>query len=110
MVAPGEIAARVAACRRQGGERRFLGLRLPDFDPVTLLDDPRANGVVASYERPALGVLLVGVGEAGRAECVPGQGPEGLRQAARALLAGECASETPELRPRLLGEIGRAHV
>lgn len=103
MVAPGEIAARIAECRKAADSRRFLGLRLPDFDPSTLLADPRAHGVVASYERPSLGLLLVGIGEAGRAECAPGQGPEGLREAARALLAGECASETPELRPRLLG-------
>ena len=109
MVAPGEIAARVAERRRQAGARRFLGLRLPDFDPLVLLDDPRACGVIASYERPAEGLLLVGVGEAGRAECAPGQGLEGLREAARALPAGACDSETPELRPRLLGGFAFDH-
>jgi salicylate biosynthesis isochorismate synthase len=103
VVAPGEIAARIVASREASDTRRFLGLRLPDFDPSTLLADPQANGVVASYERPSAGLVLVGVGEAGRAECAPGEGPEGLRAAARALLAGEYTADTPELRPRLLG-------
>lgn len=104
MVAPGEIAARIAECRtdKQRSEA-FLGLRLPDFDPVRLLDDPRANGVVASYERPSLGLMLVAVGEAGRAVAAPGDGPTVLRDAARALLDAPCTSDTPELRPRLLG-------
>ncbi len=104
MVAPGEIAARIAECRTDTQRSEaFLGLRLPDFDPTRLLDDPRANGVIASYERPSIGLTLVAVGEAGRAVAASGEGPTSLRAAARALLAAPCTSDTPELRPRLLG-------
>jgi isochorismate synthase len=98
-----EIAARIAAGRARGA-RRFLGVRLPaDFDPSTLLADPAANGVVASYERPAQGIALVAVGEAGRVTVPPGAGQPGARAAVRALLAPESDADAPELRPRLLG-------
>lgn len=98
-----EIAAAIAADRARGA-RRFLGVRLPaDFDPSTLLSDPAGNGVVASYERPARGLALVAVGEAGRATVAPGARQSEARAAVQALLAPESDTDTPELRPRLLG-------
>ena len=101
-VAP-EIVAAIAA-RRARGARWFLGVRFPsDFDPSSLLDDPAARRVVASYERPGRGMALVAVGEAGRATVPPGAAQPAARGAIRALLAPESDAEAPELRPRLLG-------
>jgi salicylate biosynthesis isochorismate synthase len=90
--------------RSDRADRRFIGIRLPGaFDPRTLLADPRRNHVVASYERPAHGLALVGVGDAGRAEMAPGGSPEDVRDAARALLDAPVEADETALRPRLLG-------
>ena len=100
----GDLSARVAAHRRAAGRDAFLALALPAAaDPRRLLDDPRAHGVVASYERPEQGLTLVAVGEAGRVQAPWGAGPGALRSGARALLDGPSGGDLPGLRPRLLG-------
>ena len=79
-------------------------MALPDeFDPTTLLEAPRATGVVASYERPDHGFALVGIGEAGRVELETGQSAVDARDAVRALLGEPSADLAPLLRPRLMG-------
>ena len=96
------IARRVAG----GARDRFLGVELSHaFDPRSLLADPVANGVVASYERPDREFALVAVGEAGRTTVVAGGGPADVREdVARLLRAGADAEiDAAELRPRLLG-------
>jgi salicylate biosynthesis isochorismate synthase/menaquinone-specific isochorismate synthase len=99
-----QIAARIAASRSRPGGRRFLGVRLPGgFDPSRLLDDPRTNNVIASFERPNRRFALVAVGEAGRVQLPAGAGPEAARAEALRLLNAPAAVDTPELRPRLLG-------
>ena len=100
----GDLSARVAAHRRAAGRDAFLALALPAAaDPRRLLDDPRAHGVVSSYERPEQGLTLVAVGEVGRVEAPRGVGPGALREQARALLDGPSGGDLPGLRPRLLG-------
>ncbi len=100
----GDVLARIEAARRKSGADAFLSLTLPDsFDPRRLLDDPQGAGVVASYERPALGLAMVAVGEAGRIEAPWGAGPGALGAQARALVDRPGGGDLPGLRPRLLG-------
>ncbi len=100
----GDVLARVEAARRKSGTDAFLSLTLPDScDPRRLLDDPQAAGVVASYERPALGLAMVAVGEAGRIEAPWGAGPGAVGAQARALVGRPGGGDLPGLRPRLLG-------
>ena len=100
----GDLSARVAAHRRTAGRGAFVALTLPTtVDARRLLDDPRAHGVVASYERPEQGLALVAVGEAGRVAAPWGAGPSVLRAQARTLLDGPTGGDLPGLHPRLLG-------
>ncbi|MGE3855497.1 MAG: isochorismate synthase MenF [Dehalococcoidia bacterium] len=100
----GEIVARIETQRRAVGPEAFLSLTLPaSFDPRRLLDDPQGAGVVASYERPAQGLAMVAVGEAGRIEAPWGAGPGAVGAQARALVDRPGGGDLPGLRPRLLG-------
>ena len=99
-----DLSARVAAYRRTAGRDAFVAVALPaSVDARRLLDDPRAHGVVASYERPEQGLALVAVGEAGRVQAPWGAGAGAVRAQARALLDGPSAGDLPGLHPRLLG-------
>lgn len=96
------VAAVRAARQRAGVDAAgFLGVAVPGLDPTALLADPRAIGVVASYERPDREFALVGVGTVATVDVTPGGGPESVRAAARKLLGTRAASGP--LRPRLLG-------
>ncbi len=100
----GDLLARIETQRRAVGPEAFLSLTLPGaFDPRRLLDDPRGAGVVASYERPAQGLAMIAVGEAGRIEAPWGAGPGGVGAQARALVDRPSGGDLPGLRPRLLG-------
>ena len=70
---------------------------------MALLADPAASGVLASFERPDRRFTLVAVGEAGRVEVAPGEGPATAREDAARLLSAEVEADAHELRPRLLG-------
>ena len=100
-------AARAAARPARGGASagRFAARPLPGgFDPRTLLTGPAAAEVRSCYERPDRDLVLVGVGEAARAEAPPGGGPEAIREAAlRLLRADGGGAPGGPLRPRLLG-------
>ena len=100
----GDLLARIESRRRAVGSDAFLSLTLPDsFDPRRLLDDPQGAGVVASYERPAQGLAMIAVGEAGRIEAPWGAGPGAVGAQARALVDRPGGGDLPGLRPRLLG-------
>jgi len=100
----GDVLARIEAARRTSGPDAFLSLTLPaSFDALRLLDDPQGAGVVASYERPAQGLAMVAVGEAGRIEAPWGAGPGAVGAQARALVDRPGGGDLPGLRPRLLG-------
>ncbi len=102
-LAGAELAAHVEERLGRGDGGRFLGVRLPDgFDPLALLDDPAASGVVGSYERPDRGLALVVVGEAERIELPAATGAAGARQDVERLLSPGAQSDAPQLRPRLL--------
>jgi len=104
-IAPSEIAAAVAArLVRTSRGAGFVGIRLdPAYDPRALLGAPRANNVVASYERPSHGFALIAVGEAGRATPLVGGGPRSARGGAAQLLASPIQTDDDRLRPRVLG-------
>lgn len=96
-----DLVARIAALPRSGS---FQAIALnPDFQPLRLLADPVAAGVVASYERPDRGLALVGIGGAERVEVAPGRGPASIRDDARRLLDRPLLGDAPGMRPRLLG-------
>ncbi len=98
-----ELAAHVEGRLRRGDGGRFLGVRLPDgFNPLVLLDDPTANGVVGSYERPDRALALVAVGEAERVELPGAGGAAAARRDVERLLSPGAESDAPRLRPRLL--------
>ena len=98
-----QVVARVDELR-DGAVDRFVGVRLADgFDPSVLLSRHRANGVVASYERPDAELSLVAVGELARAELSPGEPPSALRADVARLLSAELTAEHAALRPRMLG-------
>ena len=107
------VADQAAVHLRDGADDRsldsFAGVPLPDhFDPRMFLGDPRASGVVASYERPDQDFALVAVGEAARVELAAGESPAAARARALALLDrspldGHATATPPLLRPRLLG-------
>ena len=100
----GDVRARIEASRRAAAPDAFVALTLPaDFDPRRLLDDPQGAGVVASYERPAQGIAMIAVGEAGRIEAPWGTGPGAVGAQARALVDRPGGGDLPGLRPRLLG-------
>ena len=100
-----DIAAAVAAkVERASRGDAFVGVRLdPEFDPTDLLASPRANGVVASYERPSKGFALVAVGVAGRADAAPGEGPRSAREGSIGLLDHALETDDERLIPRVLG-------
>ncbi|MCK9487047.1 MAG: isochorismate synthase [Dehalococcoidia bacterium] len=96
-----DLVARIGALPRSAS---FQSIVLnPDFQPLRLLADPAAGGVVASYERPDRGLALVGIGSADRVEVAPGRGPASIRDDARRLLERPLAGDAPGVRPRLLG-------
>ncbi|MSQ41638.1 MAG: isochorismate synthase [Dehalococcoidia bacterium] len=96
------LSFRIRERLREAGQDRFLGIRLPGaWDPISLLDDPAAHGVLASYERPDRGRALVAVGACELVPAPPG-GLHAARPAVRRLLGHELATDAPELRPRLL--------
>src|SRR5690606_17368641 len=94
-----DLVARLAALPRTDSFRA-VGLT-PDLDPRTLLADPVAGGVTASYERPDRGLVLVGVGEARRIEVPAGRGPSAVREDVRQLFEAPVEGDAPGLRPRL---------
>ncbi len=99
-----ELAARIVEARRASDPSSFVSVTLPSgFDPRALLDDPQANNVVASYERPVRGLALVGVGIAGRVDVPQGAHPASVKAEVQALLAGPVGGDVPLLAPRLLG-------
>lgn len=104
-IAPSDVAAAVAArLERSSRGDTFVGIRLdPGFDTTGLLAAPRANGVVASYERPSRRFALVAVGEAGRANAEPGEGPRSAREGAMRLLDRPLETDDERLSPRVLG-------
>ena len=103
-IAPSDMAAAVAARLERAGGDAFVGIRLDStFDPTDLLADPRGNGVVASYERPSQNFALVAVGEAGRANAEPGEGPRSAREASMRLLDRPLETDDARLSPRVLG-------
>ena len=84
---PGCTASGVERCLVQRRERLggscFLGIALPaDFDPTALLGNLPASAIRCSYERPDRDFAMVALGEAGRGQLGPGEGPEdGLERA-----------------------------
>ena len=98
-----EALSRIGARIAIAGDRAH-GVRLSaDFDPRALLAEAESLGVVASYERPAEGFALVAIGAARRVEVRRRDGPAAARGAARRALSMLADSDTPALRPRLLG-------
>lgn len=96
-----DLVARLAALPRTD---RFRAVGLTsDLDPRTLLADPIAHGVTASYERPDRGLALVGIGVSRRIEVPSGRGPAAVREDVRQLFETPVEGDAPGLRPRLLG-------
>jgi len=98
-LAGAELAAHVEERLRRGDNGRFVGVRLPDgFDPAVLLDDPGANGVVGSYERPDRALALVAVGEAERVALSGTTGAAAARRDVERLLSPGAESDASQLR------------
>ncbi|MFN8638505.1 MAG: isochorismate synthase [Dehalococcoidia bacterium] len=105
MTAPADVALEAALeeVTRTPADA-FRGVPLPEtFDARRLFSGSAAREIVASYERPHLGVALIGVGEAGRMALERGAGIEDARSGAAVLLGAPLTSGPNELRPRLLG-------
>lgn len=98
-----ELSGHVEQRFNQSDPGRFLSIELPEnFDPVVLLDDPVASGVVGSYERPDREFALVAVGETERVEFPPNFGAADVPRYAERMLSPGTDSDAPHLRPRLL--------